>query len=416
VSESVVIIGLGYVGLPLAQAALEAGLAVCGLDVADTVVKSLNQGSSHVDDVCDEDLERMLALGFRATTDETVIGGADVVVICVPTPLTEDGIPDLDAVRQAGDAVARHVRHGALVVLESTVAPGTTEAVFLPTLGRMGEVGIDIFLAFSPERVDPGNSTYGVRNTPKVVGGVTAACTERATKFYASFVERVVPAKGTREAETSKLLENTFRHINIALVNEMTRVCHELDIDIWNVIACASTKPFGFTAFYPGPGVGGHCIPIDPNYFSHAVQSRLGYPFRFVELAQEINNSMPRYVFGRIQDLLNQKQKAVSGSRVLVVGITYKANIADLRESPAVELCKELRSAGAEVGYLDPLVDAWVVADEAVVKADIDDVGRYDCVVVLQHHDVTDHDAVVDRAAMVLDARGQLSGKDVRAL
>jgi nucleotide sugar dehydrogenase len=294
-SYDVVILGLGYVGLPLAQQATRAGLRVLGFDVNPAVVGSLAAGRSHVDDLSDADVAEMTAGGFRATTDEQLIGSASTAVICVPTPLAEGDGPDLRAVIGAAEAIGRNLRRGMLVVLESTTYPGTTDEVVRPRLEKLAGLtaGLDFHLAFSPERIDPGNERFGARNTPKVVGGYTGACADRAEAFYRRFVDTVVRTRGTREAETAKLLENTYRHVNIALVNEMARFCHELGIDLWDVIHAASTKPFGFQAFYPGPGVGGHCIPIDPNYLSHNVRSKLGYPFRFVELAQEINATMP---------------------------------------------------------------------------------------------------------------------------
>src|SRR6201991_4515951 len=361
----VVVLGLGYVGLPLAQQATRAGLRVLGFDVNAGVVTSLNAGHSHVDDLSDADVAEMLAHGFRTTTDEHLIATARTAVICVPTPLAEGDGPDLRAVVGATEAIGRNLRPGMLVVLESTTYPGTTDEVVRPLLEKLSGLtaGIDFHLAFSPERIDPGNERFGPRNTPKVVGGYTAGCADRVAAFYGRFVDTVVRTKGTREAETAKLLENTYRHVNIALVNEMARFCHELDIDLWDVIRCAGTKPFGFQAFHPGPGVGGHCIPIDPNYLSHTVRQRLGYPFRFVELAQEINATMPAYVVQRIQNILNIDGKAVNGATILLLGVTYKPDIADQRESPAVPLAKRLASLGANVVFHDPKVPTWKVDD-----------------------------------------------------
>jgi UDP-N-acetyl-D-glucosamine dehydrogenase len=409
VSVDLVVIGLGYVGLPLAREAVRSGMRVTGLDRDAAVVAGLAAGHSHVDDLLDEDIAAMLAAGFTPTTDPAVIASAATVVICVPTPLSPDGAPDLAAVNSATAAVAGHVRPGTLVVLESTTYPGTTDELLRPALEAGGlRVGTDLFLAFSPERIDPGNERYGFRNTPKVVGGSTPACTERAAAFYGRIVDEVVLARGTREAEMTKLLENTYRHVNIALVNEMARFCHELDIQLWDVIRCAATKPFGFQPFYPGPGVGGHCIPIDPNYLSHEVRARLGYPFRFVELAQEVNAGMPGYVARRIQDALNAVGKPVRGSGVLLLGVTYKADISDQRESPAAPLAVRLRQLGADVQYHDPFVPVWTVEDdeltcvpdvpEAAAKADI--------VVLLQRHSAFDLEAVSRAAQLVLDTRG----------
>lgn len=406
-----VVIGLGYVGLPLAQEACRSGLSVVGVDRSGDVVSGLSAGSSHVDDLSDDDIAQMRRHGFRATTDAGVISRAQTVVICVPTPLTTDGVPDLAAVIAATNDVAAHLSAGTLVVLESTTYPGTTEELVLPRLESSGlRVGEDFFLSFSPERIDPGNPDFTFRSTPKVVGGVTPSCKQRALEFYSTIVDTVVEAKGTREAEMAKLLENTYRHVNIALLNEMVRFCHELNIDLWNVIQCASSKPFGFQAFYPGPGVGGHCIPIDPNYLSHRVHAKLGYNFRFVELAQEINNGMPGYVVHRVQDLLNDRGRALSGSEVLLLGVTYKPNIADQRESPAVPVARKFLAKGARVTFHDPYVDVWTglghpldcVSDleEAVKNADI--------VVLLQPHAVYDKALIVRLAQQVMDTRGCL--------
>jgi nucleotide sugar dehydrogenase len=406
-----VVIGLGYVGLPLAQEACRSGLTVTGLDLNEKVVAGLGERRSHVDDLSDADIEEMVTAGFTATTDPSVISRAKTVVICVPTPLADDGRPDLGPVLSATSSVAKHLSPDTLVVLESTTYPGTTEELLRPRLEESGlRVGTDVFLAFSPERIDPGNPTYGFRNTPKVVGGSTPECTARAAAFYQSIVDQVVPARGTREAEMAKLLENTYRHVNIALVNEMARFCHELDIDLWDVIRCAATKPFGFQAFYPGPGVGGHCIPIDPNYLSYQVQTALGYPFRFVELAQEINNGMPSYVVHRIQNSLNEVAKPLRGSRVLLMGVTYKADISDQRESPAAPIAQKLLDLGAQVIFHDPYVPTWTVNDlnldrvsdleEAVAKADI--------TVLLQRHSDYDLDALGRMAPLLLDTRGAM--------
>lgn len=411
-----VVIGLGYVGLPLAHEAVRSGLRVAGLDRDSAVVANLAAGHSHIDDLGDDDIATMVAAGFRATTDPTVIAGAAAVVICVPTPLTPDGVPDLRAIRSATGDVARHVTAGTLVVLESTTYPGTTDEVLRPPLEASGlVVGEDLFLAFSPERIDPGNPTYGFRNTPKVVGGSTLACTERAAAFYARIVDDVVVARGTREAEMTKLLENTYRHVNIALMNEMARFCHELGIELWDVIRCASTKPFGFQPFYPGPGVGGHCIPIDPNYLSYEVRARLGYPFRFVELAQEVNAGMPAYVARRVQDALNNVGKPVRGSTVLLLGVTYKADISDQRESPAHPLAQRLLQLGATVQYHDPYVPVWRVSGNGEGDVDLTSVpdlteaaAKADIVVLLQRHAQYDVGAVARAAQFVLDTRGTM--------
>jgi len=409
VQKSVVVVGLGYVGLPLAQEAVNGGWRVTGLDVRQDIVRTLNEGRSHVDDLTDDDICRMLEAGFSASADPGVLDEAAVVVICVPTPLGVSGEPDLAAVLAATGTIKEHLHPGMLVVLESTTYPGTTQDVIKPLLEDDDlKVGVDIFLAFSPERIDPGNDRFGMKNTPKVVGGCTSECADRATAFYGSFVDQVVRAAGPGEAEMAKLLENTYRHINIALVNEMARFCHELGIDLWDVIRCASTKPFGFQAFYPGPGVGGHCIPIDPNYLSYRVRSELGYPFRFVELAEEINASMPGYVVDRARLMLEDDDVRLDGSTVLVLGVTYKPNIGDQRESPAIQVARELRAAGARVVYHDPFVDSWVV-DGAEVPA-VDDLdtalATADMSLLLQNHAVFDIEDLARRARRMLDTRG----------
>jgi UDP-N-acetyl-D-glucosamine dehydrogenase len=415
VTTTLVVVGQGYVGLPMALRAAQAGLTVHGLDTNSATVEALNAGRSHIDDVSDADLAAGLAAGFSATTDPAVVADADVVLVCVPTPLAEEGGPDLGAVRKAAEAIGAHVTAGTLAILESTTYPGTTEEVFAPLVAAGGlEIGTDLFVAFSPERIDPGNETYGVRNTPKVVGGLTEECTRRAAEFYGRFVDTVVPAKGAREAEMSKLIENTFRHVNIALVNEMLRFSHELDIDLWNAIDCAETKPFGYMAFRPGPGVGGHCIPVDPSYLSHRVKAQLGYSFRMVELAEEINTAAPLYVANRLRDLLNDRGLPVKGSRILLLGVTYKANISDCRESPADPLAKQLLAWGADLGYHDPFVPVWHphgVDGTFDTAPDLDKAVRdADVVVLLQTHAAYSLAELADAASVLLDTRGALAG------
>ncbi|MQA95645.1 MAG: nucleotide sugar dehydrogenase [Streptosporangiales bacterium] len=403
-----VVIGLGYVGLPLAREACRVGLRVAGLDRDPGVVRGLAGGVSHVDDVSTDDVAAMLEAGFHATDDDAVLDGAATVVICVPTPLSTDGGPDLAAVTAAARTVAGRLRPGVLVVLESTTYPGTTDEVVRPLLEASGlTAGEHFHLAFSPERIDPGNPTFGVRNTPKVVGGLTPDCTQAAAAFYGKLVDSVVQAKGTREAEMAKLLENTYRHVNIALVNEMAIFCRELGVDLWDAIAAASTKPFGFQAFQPGPGVGGHCIPIDPNYLSYKVRT-LGYPFRFVELAQEINGRMPGYVVQRAQDALNRHGRALRDARVLLLGVTYKAGIADQRESPARPVAERLLRAGAELTFHDPHVTAWEVAGAQVPRAtDLPEaLGTADLTILLTAHADYHPDELATRARLLLDTRG----------
>lgn len=410
----VAIIGQGYVGLPLAQEASKVGVKVLGFDINQGVVDALNSGVSHIDDLSDDDIRAMLDAGFEATTDPSRLDEVKTIVICVPTPLSEDGGPDLGPINSAVGTIAEHLQPGQTIILESTTYPGTTDEVVRPALEAGGlEAGKDFFLAFSPERIDPGNEQFGAKNTPKVVGGHTPACGDAAAAFYGQFVDTVVRAKGTREAETAKLLENTYRHINIALVNEMARFCHDLDIDLWDVIAAAKTKPFGFQAFYPGPGVGGHCIPIDPNYLSYNVRAKLGYPFRFVELAQEINATMPAYVVQRAQNILNEDSKSLRGSTVLLLGVTYKPDIADQRESPAVPLAQQLIAKGATVQYFDAKVADWRAVPEAERVDDLDAaVAAADLTVLVQNHKSFDVEALASTAQRFFDTRGVAKDSD----
>ena len=413
------VIGLGYVGLPLAQAAVQAGLSVVGYDVSDRVIAGLNSNKSHVDDLSDADIAAMVKAGFSATKDDSVLAAAKAIVICVPTPLSADGGPDLSAVLGATRTIAKNLKAGQLVVLESTTYPGTTEDLVQPILAESGlVVGEDYFLAFSPERIDPGNKKYGMRNTPKVVGGVNPASTDKAFALYEKFVDTVVRAKGAKEAEMAKLLENTYRHINIALVNEMAMFCKDLDIDLWDVIRCAATKPFGFQAFYPGPGVGGHCIPIDPNYLSYQVKTNLGYPFKFVELAQEINAGMPAYVVNRIQDQLNTVGKALNGSKVLVLGVTYKPDIADQRESPAIPIGLELLEKGAQLEFHDPMVETWQLNGRELTRvADLKAaLNRADITVMLQDHASYNTYELINESNLLFDTRGRIDHPEVERL
>jgi UDP-N-acetyl-D-glucosamine dehydrogenase len=418
-SIDLLVIGLGYVGLPLAREAALSGLEVVGHDLSRDLVSGLNSGRSHVGDISDADIGEMLARGFRATTAETELGDPDTVVICVPTPLSAASTPDLAAVRAAARTTGRLLRPGMLVVLESTTYPGTTDEVVRPLLEEASGLtaGTDFSLAFSPERIDPGNPGYGIRNTPKVVGGQTPSCADVAVGFYGKLCDQVVRARSAREAEMAKLLENTYRHVNIALVNEMAVFCHELGVDLWDAIRCAASKPFGFHAFYPGPGVGGHCIPIDPNYLGYKVRT-LGYPFRFVELAQEINSRMPGYVIDRAAELLNGDSKPLNGARVLLLGITYKKDVADQRESPVMVIGSKLRSRGAELAYHDPYVAQWSVDGRPVRRAEdlYAEVIAADLVILLQDHTAYDLDQISRSGRLVLDTRGRISGPNVARL
>jgi UDP-N-acetyl-D-glucosamine dehydrogenase len=407
--QDVLVIGLGYVGLPLAIQAARSGFRVTGLDSSEKIVAGLMAGRSHVDDITDAEVAEILAAGFRATADQAELGPQDVIVICVPTPLSEADGPDLSAVRAATATAGRLLRSGSLVSLESTTYPGTTEEVVRPLLEKASGLaaGLDFALAFSPERIDPGNPDYGFRNTPKIVGGLTPSCADAAAVFYGRICDEVVRAKSAREAEMAKLLENTYRHVNIALVNEMLIFSKKLDVDLWDSIRCAATKPFGFQPFYPGPGVGGHCIPIDPNYLSYKVRT-VGQRFRFVELAQEINSRMPGYVTDRAAELLNRKAQAVNGARVLLLGVTYKRDIADQRESPARPLARKLLDRGAALSYHDPYVPDWQVDGRAVSRAeDLEAaLAAADLVILLQAHQCYDPAQLARSARMLLDTRG----------
>ncbi|GAB2626927.1 nucleotide sugar dehydrogenase [Streptomyces capparidis] len=407
-AADLVVIGLGFAGLPLAQAAVAAGMDVIGYDRDERTVAGLNSGRSPVDDLTAADVRRMLAAGFRATSDTAVLGQARVAVICEPTPLTEQRVPDLTAVTTAARTLAAQLRPHTTVILESTVYPGTTEDVLGPLLETSGlRRGAEFHLAVSPTRADPGNRAFGIANTPKVVGGATPACTDAAAAFYSRITERVVRARGTREAETVKLLENNYRAVNIALVNEMAVFCHDLGIDLWDVIRCAETKPYGFQAFRPGPGVGGYCTALDPDYLPRRGRT-IGYPLRMVELAMEVNERMPRYLVHRASALLNEDGKAVRGARVLLLGVTYKPDISDSRHSPARTVAARLLELGAQLSFHDPFVQQWRVLDRPVPRADslYEAAAQADLTLLLQPHRVYDLQGLAVKAQRLLDARG----------
>ena len=412
------VVGLGYVGLPLVTASSSSGLAVLGMDIDKAIVDELNSGHSHIADVSGAQVRAALTSGAHFVSDNELLGSSRAIAICVPTPLT-DGLPDLTAVRAAGSAIADHLCPGQLVVLESTTFPGTTEEVLLPALeaGSGLSAGSDFFVAFGPERVDPGNEEWGIGNTPKLVAGIDAESSARAVELYERFTTVVVEVSGTREAELAKLLENTYRHVNIALVNELAIYCREMGIDIWEVIRAAATKPYGFQAFLPGPGVGGHCIPVDPNYLSYGIR-QLGYQFRLVELAQEINDRMPRYVVERASQVLNERSMPLRGSRVVLLGVTYKPDVSDTREAPAETVIRLLRAAGSNVAYVDPLVDGFVV-DDLLVEVEVDAVeaaSKADLVIIITPHRVFDLDAIVEAAPSVLDTRGVIRNPWVESI
>ncbi|MFZ9899807.1 MAG: nucleotide sugar dehydrogenase [Gemmatimonadaceae bacterium] len=404
--------GLGYVGLPLAMELCEAGYRVIGYDVSERVCALLMRGESHIQDIPAAQVATHVRSGkFLATTDAARLGEADTVSIAVPTPLAKTRDPDMSYVVSASDTVAAHAHAGMLIVLESTTYPGTTRELLQPRLEAWGlTVGADVFLAFSPERVDPGNPVYHTKNTPKVVGGVTAACTEVATAFYRSTIDTVVPVSSPEAAELVKLLENTFRSVNIGLVNEMAIVCDRLGVDIWEVIDAAATKPFGFMKFTPGPGIGGHCIPLDPHYLAWKMRA-LNYKTRFIDLASEVNSAMPDFVVEKVAWALNDDGKAVKGAKVLILGVAYKKDIDDIRESPALDVIRRLETRGASVTYHDPHIPSFredghemvgVACSDAVLDA-------ADAVVVITDHAGVDYQRVADRAGLVVDSRNVMS-------
>jgi len=402
------VVGLGYVGLPLVMEFARAGYRVVGFDVSQTVVDALNAGRSHIKDVPASAVAEAVKSGkFVATTDLTRLREPDAISICVPTPLSKTKDPDVSYVLAATEAVKQALRRGQLVTLESTTYPGTTRELMLPALEATGlKVGEDFFLAFSPERVDPGNAKWNTRNTPKVVGGITAACLEVAAALYQPAIERLVPVSSTEAAELVKILENTFRSVNIGLVNEMAIVCDKLGVDVWEVIEAAATKPFGFMKFTPGPGVGGHCIPLDPHYLAWKMRT-LNYKTRFIELAGELNAAMPEYWIGKLAERLNDAGKAVRGSTVLVLGVAYKKDIDDIRESPALDVMRLLHQRGATLRYHDPFVahvkeDGLDLASVPLTAATLESA---DCVIVVTDHSTVDYELVARHARAVVDTR-----------
>lgn len=420
-SLKVAVIGLGYVGLPLARAALGAGHKVLGLDVSSQRTKVLNQGKSHIEDVSDSEVAEMLDAGFMAHSDPRVLKGMDVIAICVPTPLGSDGAPDLSFVISATGDVAQNMSHGTTVILESTTYPGTTMEVLAPILEGSGLVlGLDFFLAFSPERVDPGNRNFGISNTPKIVGADDPKSLDRAANFYGSFVSSIFITKGTKEAETAKLLENTYRQVNIALVNEFARLCNSLNIDVWDVIRAASTKPFGFQPFFPGIGVGGHCIPIDPSYLAYKLKKEIGEDFEFISLAQRINSEMPEYVAKRVRDVYLEEKKIskIEGVKVAVFGVAYKPNSSDIRETPAADLISALTGYGFSVYFVDPNVESFEVAGKKIPKLALSDLlnNGFDVVVVAQAHDEFIHGNDTfwpEIKSLIFDTTGKIEGSKV---
>jgi UDP-N-acetyl-D-glucosamine dehydrogenase len=416
----VVIAGQGYVGLPLAVRAAQVGHSVVGFDVDEDRIKRLAAGESYVEDIASAELQEILASGaYHPSSDPRSCAGFDVAVISVPTPL-RDGTPDLSYIEESARTLGRYLRPGATVALESTTYPGTTIDVVGPILEEQSGLiaGTDFHLGYSPERIDPGNREYNLVTTPKVVSGIDETSLEKVQAFYGSIVETTIPVSDTKVAELTKLIENTFRHVNIALVNELAVFAHELDIDVWEAIGAASSKPFGYMRFVPGPGVGGHCLPIDPSYLSWRVQRALGQSFRFVELANDINNHMPDYVVRRLVEALNKQKKAVNGSTILLLGLAYKRNTGDARESPARRVASLLLDMGAEVRAADPHVVEDAHVDQRVVRvaATPEQIAAADAVVLLADHDAFDLDEVTAHAAYVLDTRHRLTGPTVETL
>lgn len=406
------ILGLGYVGLPLAVVFGEAGFTVLGIEPIEEKVALINQGKSYVQDVPSAQVEKLVQAGkLEATTDFSRLEEVDGVSICVPTPLRKTGDPDLSFILDVTEELAKYIHPGMVVVLESTTYPGTTREILLPRLSETKQlhIGEDFFLAFSPERVDPGREDWTTINTPKVIGGITPACTDVAATWYAQALESVVPVSSSEVAEMAKLLENTFRMINIGLVNEMAIMCKRLGIDVWEVIDAAATKPFGFMKFTPGPGLGGHCIPIDPLYLSWKLRA-LNYTARFIELASEINTSMPRYVVGLVQDALNDRGKPLKGSRILVLGAAYKPDIDDLRESPALDVIGLLEQKGAIVKYHDPFIP--VLLEDGLDMHSVPDlltaIREADCVVIVTNHSVYNYAEILENAKCIVDTRNAL--------
>jgi UDP-N-acetyl-D-glucosamine dehydrogenase len=409
------VVGLGYVGLPLAVELARSGFRTTGIDLDSRKIQAIAEGRSYIPDVATADVQRLSQAGtLDATTDFSVVRELDTINICVPTPLRKTKDPDMSYIVSAVESIATFLHPGMLIILESTTYPGTTDEVVQPLLETTGlKAGVDFFLAFSPERVDPGNPTFQTHNVPKVVGGLTPMCSQLAGALYGTAIETIVPVSSTRVAEMVKLLENTFRAVNIGLVNELALMCDRMNIDVWEVVDAAKTKPFGFMAFYPGPGLGGHCIPIDPFYLSWKAKQS-GFDPRFIELAGHINGSMPHYVVEKVADALNTRRKAVNGAKVLVVGVAYKRDIDDMRESPALDVIGLLHQKGARVDYTDPHVPEvhgreWSGGfDIRAVELTRGAIGSYDCVVIVTEHRAFDYDALVAEADLIVDTRNAI--------
>ena len=409
------VVGLGYVGLPLAVELGKAGFHTTGIDLDERKIQAISEGRSYIPDVSTADVRALTGAGkLDSTTDFAVVSELDTINICVPTPLRKTKDPDMSYIVSAVEAIAKYLHPGMLIVLESTTYPGTTDEVVQPLLEATGlKAGKDFFLAFSPERVDPGNPTFQTHNVPKVVGGYTPICSSLAGALYGTAIQTIVPVSSTRVAEMVKLLENTFRAVNIGLVNELALMCDRMNIDVWEVVEAAKTKPFGFMAFYPGPGLGGHCIPIDPFYLSWKAKQS-GFDPRFIELAGHINGGMPHYVVEKVADALNTRRKAINGARILIVGVAYKRDIDDMRESPALDVMGLLHAKGANVAYADPYVPEvhgreWSAGfDIQAVELTRQSLAQYDCVVIVTEHKAFDYDAIVAEADLIVDTRNAI--------
>ncbi len=421
--NTVAVIGLGYVGLPLIVEFAAAGFTGIGVDIDQSKVEAVNSGVSYIPDVPTEDMERLVnSKKLRATTDFAAVKDADAIIICVPTPLRKTKEPDISHILYSCNQMKDHIKNGQLIILESTTYPGTTDEVIVPIFEQSGlKVGKNLFVAFSPERVDPGNPQFLTKNICKIVGGVTPECTKRAVELYKYAINNVLPTSNARVAETAKLLENTYRSVNIALVNELAQMCRFLKIDVWEVINAAATKPFGYQAFYPGPGIGGHCIPLDPYYLTWKARVS-GYEAKFIGLAGEVNSNMPHYVITLITDAMNDAEKCIKGSDILVLGVAYKKNVGDVRESPALELISMLQAKGGKVSYADPFVPELTIAGKKMksVKCDAKTLDAADCVLIVANHDAFDYNEIGEHAKLIVDTRnamksvGKCKGKVVK--
>ena len=403
------IVGLGYVGLPLAIAFAQAGLKTIGFDVQEKRVSAVNKNESYIADISNQTLSSVTINNYlRATIDQSQMASVDAVFVCVPTPLSKTKAPDLSYVIQESEEISRYIQHGQLVILESTTYPGTTKEVVLPILETSGlKIGQDFFLAYSPERVDPGNKNNGIKNTPKLVGGIDAESTRLATLLYSQVVDTVIPLSSAEVAEMAKVFENVFRNVNIALINEIALLCEKMDISVWEVIEAASSKPFGFMPFYPGPGVGGHCIPIDPYYLSSKARE-CDFHTRFIDLAAEINERMPNHVVYRVMEILNTMGKSINGAQLLVLGVAFKKDVADLRESPSLKLVSLLLQKGAKVTYNDPYVAQIQIGEDTLTSADLtqESLKAADCIIIATDHSSYDYQHIVNNARIVFDTRG----------